>query len=1205
MMMTTATRLPRRYSRLLNPKPNAPCWWWRGGGDEGGAAAVKMVVEMAVGGSVVIVERMASKIYDLMHAIGINPRGDTHIWSTTGMQQGDPLRPLLFALILHQLLHKIKDGCKLLLHAWYHDDGTLIGDSEEVDRVLDIIKVSGPGLGLEINIKKTEIFWPSCNGMKLHEGLFPIDIRRPSSGVKLLGRAVSRDADFISELNMRRAMNDVDLMSLLPQLHDPQTSRAQSWVLQDHILRNSGICGRDDDYVSALACLCDTIPRFDFSGFTNKDNTKAVFECLRAPHSQDFLLAIPIDGLGQHMHVLIPLGNMLLGFDNQLTNYHYEYAADMDIVWCRRAGISANKEGPVNFLTDASDGRSTLRPAANALVFGWVGGKHACADLTGVSSLVGLSSMGFLAGQTALKASSCKVTKHEKACILKINMCLFLLRLIPLVIRAPRRELQCIGATTLGEYSEYFEKNPSFECCFKQVYVNQPTEEDTVTILRGLRERYELHHGVRISDSALVEAAILSHRIKAALSHIVDENQSAFVPGRAITDNILLTQEMLKGYNCANGPKRCSFKIDIQKAYDTVSWNFIEDVLKYFRFPDKMLLKITPHYLVSSDDLIILSDEAKSEICSIFPFKEAVRYLGVPLITKKIGVNDCKQQLVDKVKKKLNDWKNKNLSYAGRAQLIASVLGSMQVYWGSVFLLPKIVIKDIESCFKKFLWNSGDSCKGKAKIAWLDVCKPKDQGGLGFKSLDLWNIASRKESLWWIGDHIRHKIGDGKSISVWHDKWYNGISLSSLISKKEVFYAGFKDRDSIQDVLNENGWKWPQNWVIKFPWLANIQIPNFTNPDKTVWIDNNGNEKNFSTNTVWKDVRGNDAKVCWKNVVWHPNCIPKHTFILWLAAKGRLCTQDKLMKWYPNKSYECSLCKKMPDSHDHLFFGCEYAQKFWKMICEIANLKIKADKWDKILEELSNDNDNKSICGVIRKLCLAAGVYLIWQERNLRLAKLVSIKVKNSKNVLQAEAKWNVKFTRWKADADTNGHGWVCFLLGSVLDLYTGGCTIRKDAIFVKDEAAAKLKKEITSKPTALDEIKRSLLQLEMERLSLTSITDKALKDRLNLLEAELARLKKKQIHKLKQSEMAKLLHLEEELHKGVVGQNTTVTAVAEAFQRSTAGLSDPHHPIFTKLEFSNGTAEILKTNEQNNPRFDGFTMGYIETDLLNIIAYS
>nr|GEV26716.1 auxilin-like protein [Tanacetum cinerariifolium] len=83
---------------------------------------------------------------------------------------------------------------------------------------------------------------------------------------------------------------------------------------------------------------------------------------------------------------------------------------------CRRAEIAAKKEAPLNFLTDPLDGRSTLRPA-DVLIFGWVRGKHACVDLTGVSPLVGLSCRGFTIRQAALKAASYKVTKHEKACI--------------------------------------------------------------------------------------------------------------------------------------------------------------------------------------------------------------------------------------------------------------------------------------------------------------------------------------------------------------------------------------------------------------------------------------------------------------------------------------------------------------------------------------------------------------------------------------------------------------------------------------------------------------------------------------------------------------------------------------------------------------------------------------------------------------------
>ncbi|XP_022032741.1 uncharacterized protein LOC110933848 [Helianthus annuus] len=482
--------------------------------------------------------------------------------ATTGVQQGDPLGPLLFALALHPLILRVQEHCNLPFHAWYLDDGTIIGNAMEVAKALEIINTEGPSLGLHLNIKKTEVYWPSCDGLKVQDSLFPRGIGRPERGVKLLGGgggAVSRDSVFIEELAGRRALTAVDLMKLFPCLQDPQcellllrscmgvakllfglrtcqphlmanavscfddglreaiedivvcggsyfgdlqwrlaslpmrlgglgllsaqdvgvyafvASRAQSCVLQDHILRNSGVVKLDVDYKQALEYLRVSLPDFDIGGFYNMDTAppkpqktlanalfdkiarslgevfdlsprqKAVIECLKGPHAQDFLTVIPIEGLGQCMsaveyrailkyRLMIPMyledeicpicrkGCMdkygehaihckeLPGF-----KYRHDWVRDVlgDIL--RRAGISAKKEAPVNFLTDPMEGRSTLRPA-DLLVFGWAGGKHACVDLTGVSPLAGLRESGFVAGQAIRKAESKKVDKHAKAC---------------------------------------------------------------------------------------------------------------------------------------------------------------------------------------------------------------------------------------------------------------------------------------------------------------------------------------------------------------------------------------------------------------------------------------------------------------------------------------------------------------------------------------------------------------------------------------------------------------------------------------------------------------------------------------------------------------------------------------------------------------------------------------------------------------------
>ncbi|GKE14805.1 putative reverse transcriptase domain-containing protein [Tanacetum coccineum] len=109
--------------------------------------------------------------------------GEHALRSYQGVQQGDPLGPLLFALVLHPLVCKIRDSFNLSLQAWYLDDGTIIGDTLVMGEILKVIMEDGPRRDLHLNVDKTEIFWPKEEPRSRFAGVFPPNIARPLHGV--------------------------------------------------------------------------------------------------------------------------------------------------------------------------------------------------------------------------------------------------------------------------------------------------------------------------------------------------------------------------------------------------------------------------------------------------------------------------------------------------------------------------------------------------------------------------------------------------------------------------------------------------------------------------------------------------------------------------------------------------------------------------------------------------------------------------------------------------------------------------------------------------------------------------------------------------------------------------------------------------------------------------------------------------------------
>lgn len=145
-----------------------------------------------------------------------------------------------------------------------------------------------------------------------------------------------------------------------------------------------------------------------------------------------------------------------------------------------------------------------------------------------------------------------------------------------------------------------------------------------------------------------------------------------------------------------------------------------------------------------------MEQEIRTQILLELGFKEGslpVKYLGLPLISTKLNKDHC-MELISKIIARISNWVAKSLSYAGRTQLVNSVLSSLHVYWCSVFILPKIVVKEVEKLCRNFLWHGSNSSSNGGLVAWTTVCRQKSKGGLGIKDVSLWNKAIQVKHIW-------------------------------------------------------------------------------------------------------------------------------------------------------------------------------------------------------------------------------------------------------------------------------------------------------------------------------------------------------------------------------------------------------------------------------------------------------------------------
>lgn len=415
-----------------------------------------------------------------------------------------------------------------------------------------------------------------------------------------------------------------------------------------------------------------------------------------------------------------------------------------------------------------------------------------------------------------------------------------------------------------------------------------------------------------------------------------------------------------------------------------------------------------------------------------------VRYLGLPLMHRKLRICDYRP-LLDQLKKRFSSWTSRALSFAGRRQLLSSVIFGTLNFWFSSFILPKGCIKAIESLCTRFLWNGNITSKASAKVSWKVVCLPRSEGGLGLRDLCIWNktlslklvwlLHSESESLWaaWTKQHrlkgasiwsldakkqsswiwksilklrsiaerfLRCDIGDGTLASFWFDYWLPIGPLINLFVPSGPSQLGVPLHAKVADCCSSSGWvlrpaRSPQAEQLHII-LCSIQTPSLSSiKDSYKWYVDDLYLDYFPTSRTWESVRNRSDQVDWVSVVWFGGHIPRHAFHMWVTHLDRLPTRTRIASWTPNTVTTCLLCDVCEENRDHLFLKCKSSEQIWKMATtRLGYQPCLFHTWTSLIEWLRIKD---SICpGTLRKLTAQAVIYHIWLERNNRLHNAVN-----------------------------------------------------------------------------------------------------------------------------------------------------------------------------------------------------------------------
>ncbi|GKC34088.1 RNA-directed DNA polymerase, eukaryota, reverse transcriptase zinc-binding domain protein [Tanacetum coccineum] len=914
--------------------------------------------------------------------------GEHTLWSCQGVQQGDPLGPLLFSLVLHPLICKIRDSFSLSLHAWYLDDGTIVGDTMVVGKTLEA--------GLQLMMKRVaktirlmnaiaKINDPQCELLLLRSCAERIvNASRPGFGYWQWRLAT---LPFVCRGFGVYCAGDVLNYAFL-------ASRLQSAGLQTKLLRHTGIVSPGPIFDDALSVfniavetdlLCNPKSTFSLS-----PRQMALWTSQREDHTSNWLMTVPISGLGQTMNGFIEdiYGDHAVSCVGIIGIKHrHNVMRDTLVNICYRSSISAGKEVDIG-LNGRRD--KSLR-LADMLLYSWDEGLDVCVDLTGSSPLTQTGMVDFVPGRAVFDAAQRKHDKYMAKCA-------------------------AIGYGFLPFSFSYFGK----------------LEADAVTLLKRIRKffmaqnigaRAAVHIFNRISFTIAkgVGAQIVSRLpsnllLVSVLGDIVNEVQSSFIADRQILDGLFILNEVMQW--CKIKKKQSLvFKVDFEKAYDSVRWDFLDDILKNFglkqwdplspflfilimeslhlsfqRVVDAGMFKsiklsalVNISHMFYVDDAVFVGQWCDSNITTLTHVLECFyrvsglrinmsksKITGVHVDSGKVKCAAMKlgclilktafsylgstvggsmsrvlawTKVIDRVKNHLSKWKMKALSIGGRLTLLKSVLGSMPIFHMSIFRVPLSVLRTLESIRSHF-FNAHDLNSKKA--SWrFNVQMGVEVGNVGA------NVKTGTKSCWMnivheinvlckrginLLEYMHDKIGNGNKTTFWEDNWIGGKILKIHYPRLYALEA---------DKLITVGMKLTQPSLVSSfrqdPW-GDIEQEQFNDlynlvqdailalmDDRWKWeLESLGD---FSVASVRKVIEDKtlpevDSKTRWIKYV--PIKVNVHA---WKVKTNSIPTRFNVSRrGIGIESIMCAICDNGPEMSSHLFFSCCMVRQIARLI---------------------------------------------------------------------------------------------------------------------------------------------------------------------------------------------------------------------------------------------------------------------------------